>query len=139
MNVNDFKHIQIPPGDMLEGIFEAQKGLMARYYDIEQARGALVIEPESFGDLDIRFVQWRIKDLMQRCIEEMMEAANTLKQKPWKTSEVATDKVHYYEELADMFHFMVELLITSGMTAKDLAQVYHRKHAVNVFRQDSGY
>jgi phosphoribosyl-ATP pyrophosphohydrolase len=139
VNVTDFENIEIPDGDMLETIFEGQRELIARYHDIEKDRGALVVEPEHFGEIDHRFVQWRMKDLMQRCIEEMMEAANTLKNKPWKQSEVPTDKVHFYEELADAFHFFVELCITAGMSAEDLARIYHRKHAVNKFRQRSEY
>lgn len=139
MNVTDFEHIEIPEGDMLATIFEGQLELIARYHDIEKARGALVIEPDMFGQLDHRFVQWRIKDLAYRAVEELSEATNCLKNKPWKQSEVTTDVVHFYEELADAFHFLVELFITSGMTAEDLARIYHRKHAVNQFRQESGY
>jgi phosphoribosyl-ATP pyrophosphohydrolase len=139
MNVKDFESIEIPEGDMLAMIFEGQQALITRYHDIEQLRGANVIDPENFGHLDNRFVQWRIKDLMQRCIEEMMEAANTLKNKPWKQSEVPTDQVHFYEEVADALHFFIEMCITAGMSAEDLARIYHRKHAVNLFRQESRY
>jgi hypothetical protein len=139
MNVKDFEHVEIPEGDMLAGIFAEQQTLMEKYHDIEKERGAIVVEPDQFGDLDIRFVQWRIKDLMQRTIEEMMEAANTLKNKPWKQSEVLTDSLHFYEEMGDALHFFIEACITSGMTAEDLARIYHRKAAVNHFRQDSRY
>jgi hypothetical protein len=139
MNVKDFEHIEIPPGDLLETIFEGQHDLIAKYHDIEAQRGALVVSPEDFGKLDHRFVQWRLKDLAYRCIEELSEATNTLKNKPWKQSEVPTDSVHFYEEAADAFHFFVEFCITAGMTATDLARIYHRKHAVNQFRQRSGY
>lgn len=139
MNVKDFEDVEIPEGDMLEGIFAGQLELMEQYHDIEKGRGAIVVDPENYGQIDHRFVQWRIKDLMQRCIEEMMEAANTLKNKPWKQSELPTDATHFYEEVADAFHFFVEFCITSGMSAEDLARVYHRKHAVNKFRQRSQY
>lgn len=139
MNVKDFDDVEIPPGDMLAGIFVAQGLLMDRYHEIEKERGALVIDPADFGKLDYRYTQWRIKDLMQRTIEEMMEAANTLKQKPWKQSEVTTDQIHYYEELVDALHFFVELCITSGLDAESLAKMYHQKHAVNLFRQRSKY
>lgn len=139
MNVTDFEDVKIPSGDMLQGIFNAQAKLMAKYHDIEHNRGALVVDPDEYGNIDHRFVQWRIKDLAMRTIEEFTEATNTLKNKPWKQSEVPTDKVHYYEELADSFHFFIELCITSGMTAEDLAKIYHRKHAVNEFRQRSNY
>jgi dimeric dUTPase (all-alpha-NTP-PPase superfamily) len=139
VNVTDFEDVEIPAGDMLQGIFTAQAKLMGKYHDIEHSRGALVIDPDEFGNIDHRFVQWRIKDLAFREIEELTEATNTLKNKPWKVSEVPTDKVHYYEEIADSFHFFIELCITSGMTAADLAKIYHRKHAVNEFRQRSNY
>jgi dUTPase len=139
LNVTDFEDVEIPEGDMLQTIFDGQKELIARYHDIEKARGALVIEPEEFGNIDHRFVQWRIKDLAFRMIEELTEATNTLKNKPWKQSEVPTDKVHFYEEIADSFHFFIELCITAGMNAEDLARIYHRKHAVNQFRQRSNY
>jgi hypothetical protein len=131
--------IELPEGDLLKLIFEKQVELMSKYHDIEKGRGALVVDHEMFGELDHRFVQWRIKDLAFRCIEELTEATNTLKNKPWKQSEVPTDRVHFYEELADALHFFMELIITAGMDAEDLALMYLRKHAVNQFRQRSNY
>src|SRR5437773_1501280 len=131
MNVKDFEGIEIPEGDMLQTIFDGQHELIAKYHDIEGARGALVVDPDKFGELDLRYVQWRIKDLAYRMVEELTEATNTLKNKPWKVSEVTTDKLHFYEELADALHFYIELCITAGMDAEDLARIYHRKHAVN--------
>lgn len=139
MNVKDFEDVDIPDGDMLQTIFDGQAELIEKYHNIEQGRGFVVIEPKDYGDIDDRFVQYRIKDLNGRCIEELMEAMNTLKNKPWKQSEVSTDKTHFYEELGDALHFFIELCITSGMTAEDLARIYHRKHAVNKFRQESMY
>lgn len=139
MNVKDFEHVEIPEGDMLRVIFESQQSLVDKYHDIEAERGFIVIEPQDYGDIDDRFVQFRIKDLNARAIEELMEAMNTLKNKPWKQSEVHTDKVHFYEEIGDALHFFIELCITAGMTAEDLARIYHRKHAVNEFRQESRY
>ena len=139
MNVTDFEEVEIPEGDMLQTIFDGQIELIARYHDIEKGRGALVIEPEEFGNIDHRFLQWRLKDLAYRTIEELSEATNTLKNKPWKQSEVSTDATHFYEEVADAFHFFIEFCITAGMTAEDLARIYHRKHAVNQFRQRSNY
>lgn len=139
MNVKDFEDVEVPPGDLLRNMFVGQLELIEKYHDIEKDRGALVIDPEQYGDLDHRFVQWRIKDLNARAIEELMEAMNTLKNKQWKQSEVPTDKVHFYEEVIDAFHFLFELCITAGMTADDVAKVYFRKHAVNKFRQESKY
>jgi hypothetical protein len=123
----------------LQLIFDRQRDLMETYHGIEQRNGALVVEPAHFGNLDARVVQWRIKDMAYRCIEELSEATNTLKNKPWKNDEVATDKDHFYEELADAFHFFVELCITAGLDASDLFKLYFLKSEVNKFRQRSNY
>lgn len=139
MNVLDFPDVELPEGDLLRAIFDRQGELIKKYHNIEKVRGAIVVEPDKFGAIDNRFVQWRIKDLMQRTIEEMMEAANTLKNKPWKQSEVATDRVHFYEEIADALHFFVEMCITAGLDAEDLALMYLKKAEVNAFRQRSLY
>jgi hypothetical protein len=139
MNVLDMEDVELPEGDLLVSIFRGQAQLMQKYHSIEQHRGALVIEPENYGRIDHRFVQWRLKDLAYRTVEELSEATNTLKNKPWKQSEVSTDATHFYEEVADAFHFFIEFCITAGMDAEDLALMYHRKHAVNQFRQRSNY
>lgn len=139
VNILDKADVALPEGDLLKSIFSKQISLMAKYDEIEESRGALTVHHEMFGELDHRFVQWRIKDLAYRTVEEISEATNCLKNKPWRESEVPTDKAHFYEELADAFHFFLELCVTAGLDAEDLALLYHQKHAVNVFRQESKY
>jgi dimeric dUTPase (all-alpha-NTP-PPase superfamily) len=39
----------------------------------------------------------------------------------------------------DLFHFLVSLAQTFGMTADDVYQAYLKKNQVNHQRQDSGY
>jgi hypothetical protein len=112
---------------------------METYEEIEQRNGAVVVEARSFGVVDAREVQIRMKDLAYRVVEELSEATNTLKNKPWKQTFVATDVPHFHEELADAFHFFVELLITAGISAEDLFKLYFLKNAVNQFRQESKY
>lgn len=126
-------------GDMLATMFAGQHQLMKRYEGIEAANGCVVVPPELFGEVDDRQVQMRIKDLAYRVVEELSEATNTLKNKPWKNSFVATDKDHFHEELADALHFFMELLITAGLDAEGIFLLYFRKHRVNQFRQDSNY
>lgn len=126
-------------GDLLATIFAGQEELMEKYHEIEKRNGCVVVEPELRGEIDDRDVQMRVKDLMERCIEELMESANTLKNKPWKNTFVATDRDHFYEELADALHFFIELCITVGLDADSLFKLYFRKHAVNQFRQESNY
>ena len=127
------------PADLLATIFEGQRVLMYKYHSIEEANGCIVVDEDLWGEIDDRNVQMRIKDLNARSIEELMEAMNCFKNKPWKNSFVATDRDHFYEELADALHFFIELCITAGLTADSLFTLYFQKHAVNRFRQDSNY
>jgi hypothetical protein len=146
MNILDIQEkiesgeIKLPEGDRLALIFEGQRELMRKYEPIEKARGALTVKPHMHGDLNHRFVQWRIKDVMgERCVEEIMEAMNCLRNKPWKQSEVDTDVDHFKEEIADALHFFVEGCITAGIDSEELFTLYIMKRLINEFRQRTNY
>jgi len=123
---------------MLEAIFERQKELIEKYHPIEKKNGLLITEDMPVNLNDAKGQQ-RLKDFAWRVTEEIGEAMNCLKNKPWKQTQMETDVEHYYEELVDAFHFFVELCIISGLTAKDLCDIYFKKSEVNKFRQRSGY
>ena len=63
----------------------------------------------------------------------------TLKNKPWKQTQMPTDKNHFYEELSDSFHFFLGLCLMVGLTPQDLFRIYFAKHQVNEFRITSNY
>lgn len=143
MNVKDFQ-LELPEGrDLLMLIFEKQFELMTRYHEIEANNlGFTFPTVEKMGEgLDINNtrVQYRIKDFMWRITEELGEAANTLKNKPWKNTHMVVDETHYLEEIIDAVHFLVELLIMSGFTPESLTTLYLNKNAVNQFRIRSQY
>lgn len=125
--------------DLLATMFEAQHQLMEKYHDIEERNGCVVVPPEVHGELDDRQLQLRLKYLMWNVVEELGEAANCLKNKSWSDSFTATDVDHFQEELADAFHFFVEMLITAGFSPESFFRVHFKKVGVNEFRQRSGY
>jgi hypothetical protein len=137
MNINDVE-FQDRGGDMLEEIFARQRELMEKYHVIE-AKNGLLQTPDIPVNLHDAKGQARLKDFAWRITEELGEAMNCLKNKPWKQTQMLTDVKHYYEELADAFHFFVELCILSGLNARDLYELYFRKSEVNKFRQRSNY
>ncbi|NIV96156.1 hypothetical protein GWN42_26045 [candidate division KSB1 bacterium] len=137
MNVNDIEDMELE-GDKLDLIFARQKELMEKYHDIEKATGLLQTEDVPV-DMHSAQGQARLKDFAWRITEELGEAMNCLKNKPWKKTQMLTDVTHYKEELADAFHFMIELMILSGMDAFELAMTYMKKSEVNKFRQRSEY
>ena len=124
--------------DRLKLMFNRQRELMAKYHDIEKRNGCLQTEDVPV-DLNSTLGQQRLKDLNSRVCEELYEAANCLHNKPWKCSLMETDVDHYYEELADAWHFFIEMLISAGIDEQKLFELYFNKSEVNKFRQRSNY
>lgn len=125
-------------GDRLEQIFCRQRELMEKYEPIERANGLLITDDVPVN-IDSAKGQSRLKDFAWRVVEEIGEAMNCLKNKPWKQTQMETDVLHYKEEIADAFHFFVELCILSGIDHKDIFELYFKKSEVNKFRQRSNY
>lgn len=139
VNVNDFKEEVYGGGDMLQMIFGKQTELCHKYEDI-QAQTVPDTVPEKIPvPIDSHLGQHQIKCRIFWAINELCEAADCLKNKPWKLTMMETDVTHYKEELADALHFFVEACILSGMGAEELFSFYMRKAKVNEFRQNSNY
>lgn len=137
MNILDAEQ-EVVVGDKLELIFERQTELMKKYHVIEKEIGLLQTEDVPV-DMDSHLGQARLKDLAWRVTEEIAEAMGCLKNRPWKKTQMRTDKEHYKEELVDALHFFIELCISSGFDAQSLTDYYLKKSQVNKFRIRSRY
>ena len=80
----------------------------------------------------------RVSALCTAIVHEAIELQRTTNWKWWKKPG-KFDAAAAREELADIWHFVVQASLELGMTPEDLLAEYERKHAVNVDRQDSGY
>ncbi len=147
MNVTDYQHkveeirnrlYTEYDGNTLQMIYERQKELMEKYDKIEERNGCLQTD-ECPVNINGHGGQQRLKDMTWRCVEELGEAMNCLKNKPWKQTMMETDVQHYREEIADAFHFFIELCILSDISSNELFMMYFLKSEVNKFRQDSKY
>ena len=69
------------------------------------------------------------------------EGAELIDSVPWKwwAKYQKFDKNNAKIEIVDMFHFLISLAQTLGMTADDVYELYTKKNKVNHNRQDSGY
>jgi len=69
------------------------------------------------------------------------ETAELIDSVPWKwwAKYQKFDEQNAKVEVVDLFHFLVSLAQTLGMSADDVYQAYLKKNAVNHQRQDSGY
>ena len=121
--------------DKLNDIFAKQKQLM-RKYDLSICSDVFTFEHELINDPTY---QVRLRQIVQFTIEELCEATHLLKNKPWRKLKTKTNVELFYEELADVLHFYVELCATCGITAEKLYKLYTKKAAVNAVRQDGDY
>jgi len=79
------------------------------------------------------------KEVMFNLVEELFEAANTLKNRPWVQTEYEVDLNHLYDELADALWYFVLLIHLSGLNADEMFRIFLAKWKVNNFRRESGY
>ena len=72
---------------------------------------------------------------MQQEIAELVDSV------PWKwwAKYQKFDEQNARVEVVDLFHFLVSLAQTLGMSAEDVYQAYVKKNQVNLQRQDTGY
>ncbi|MCU0960656.1 MAG: dUTPase [Pirellulaceae bacterium] len=105
-------------------------GQPLRMVDIAQsaARGELMV-----NDLPN---QWLLR-YAKAMEEEVKELQADLRWKWWSRDEIDLQNVRV--ELIDVLHFLVSAMITAGMTAEKVYDVYRQKHAVNLARQEQGY
>ena len=139
---DDFDEIwenQDDPGivpDILETMFAKQREHMQAYAQINEDAQ---LPPELWGNLDNRRTQAAIREFASYTVEELYEAINHLKNKPWKQTDRPTDVAAFDEELADAWHFFIELHIIAGRDPLQVFQNYFRKALVNEHRQQTGY
>lgn len=152
MNTLDTKttdHTQFE-GDKLDQIFAGQKKLMEDYKPIAEDHYSRIFGQEvKFSDemwaggeanLHTKAGNYMVVGMINASIQELAESIQTLKNwKPWKQTEMPSDAPHFKEEMVDALHFYIEACLFAGMTADELHEIYFKKHAVNVKRQETKY
>ena len=122
--------------DILGTMFTQQLKHMQAYAQINKDAQ---LPPEKWGMLDDRATQASLREFASYTVEELYEAINNLKNKPWKQADRATDRDAFFEELADAWHFFIEFHILAGISPTDVFKHYFRKSLINEQRQISGY
>ena len=111
--------------DKLEEIFRMQDGLNKRI--------GVNLPPPT----DEEKTKWILN--YTRAMQQ--ETAELIDSVPWKwwAKYQKFDEQNAKVEVVDLFHFLVSLAQTLGMTPDDVYQAYVKKNAVNHQRQESGY
>ena len=69
--------------------------------------------------------------------EELDELDAELLWKWWSRDEIDLQNIRV--ELIDILHFLVSAMMSAGLTADKVLDIYRQKHALNLRRQDQGY
>ena len=111
--------------DKLEEIFQMQEALNQR----------IGVQMNEFSDEDKGKWILNYTRAMQQELAELIDSV------PWKwwAKYQEFDEQNARVEVVDLFHFLISLVQTLGMTADDVHQAYIKKNQVNHERQDSGY
>lgn len=125
--------------DLLVNMFMRQAGHRLEYDKLYRARGLNPPAQSEWGNLNSPQVQASIRESAAYAVEELYEAINLLKNKPWKQSFRETDGDEFYKELADFWHFIIETMIYAGMTPPVIQQYYFKVAESNDQRRASGY
>jgi dimeric dUTPase (all-alpha-NTP-PPase superfamily) len=131
MNITD---VRVSAEDVfLTDVFELQRKLMNEYIKIEGKNGIGLGLLASGGtaSIDSTKRQYVMKDFAWRITEELMEAVEAWRK--WQFSRNDTDLEHSQEEIADSFHFFVELLILAGISDKDLMMECQGKDPITFY------
>lgn len=127
MTSKDHHVINLTVDPRLTKMLEMQRSLQLRYNN-----GKAI---EDFSDAERMEA---IRDNILACTDELHEAMAETGWKPWATSNHINVK-SFHSEMVDAWHFFMNLMLHSGMTADDLYQGYVDKHQTNIKRQDDGY
>ncbi|MBA4016996.1 MAG: hypothetical protein C0483_07480 [Pirellula sp.] len=80
--------------------------------------------------------QWLSK-YCQAMDAEIAELKDDLLWKWWSKDRIDLQNIRV--ELIDILHFLVSAMLSAGLTADKVYDIYKQKHAVNMSRQDTGY
>ena len=111
--------------DQLRELFRMQKALNER----------IGVSTDEFNDA--QKTEW----VLHYCRAMSQELAELTDSVPWKwwAKYQKLDEQNARVEVVDLFHFLISLAQTLGMSADDVFEAYLKKNEVNFQRQESGY
>ena len=109
---------------------EAKEELIDIWHFLIQASLELELTPDD--------IEGRISALCTAMIHEAIELQRTTNWKWWKKP-MEFNQAEAREELADIWHFLIQASLELGLTPDDILKEYQRKNEINRQRQKDGY
>jgi hypothetical protein len=132
--------------DMLQSLFEMQSDLNNYVFaknaiksdgGIALSMGMIIAQAKD-GRLNVNDLpnQW-LSRYCQAMEAELTELKNEILWKWWSKDRLDLQNIHV--ELIDVLHFLISAMLSSGLSAETVYDIYKQKHAVNMARQDADY
>lgn len=132
--------------DMLQSLFSMQTDLNDYVFaknGMKATDGSPLTMQDIMDQVDANLLsvndlpnQW-IARYSQAMEAELEELKDDLLWKWWSKDEIDLQNIRV--ELIDILHFLISAMLSSGLTAEKVYDIYRQKHAINVARQDEGY
>lgn len=132
--------------DMLRSLFAMQANLNDYVFKKNQISGAdgspltmlAIVEQIDEKKLGVNDLpnQW-LQRYSEAMTAELEELRHELLWKWWSKDKIDLQNIRV--ELIDILHFLVSAMISAGLSAEKVFDIYSQKHRVNVARQDQGY
>ncbi len=92
-------------------------------------------------DLSEKKSQQFLKSLAHECMHELFESNMLLKNaKSHRSTEISDfDRDAYTEELSDVLHYLIGILLYSGISYEEMYKMYMKKGQINLDRINGGY
>lgn len=120
--------------DRLSEMYEHQREFITLLHEMRD-------HPSVPFDLTDKKSQQRLRSLAYECMGELFEANILLKNsKSHRATHIEEfDRDAYLEELSDVLHYFLGIVICSGITVDELFQKFMEKGATNFNRIKTGY
>ena len=105
--------------------------VVAEAYDLDKLKGLLHFAIYLYDDFSL-------EERISNFIMHIGMTCNCLKNKPWKQSNMITDKEAFYKSLGETWISYISILVVT-MGSEEICDTYLRKSQVNKFRQRSNY
>jgi hypothetical protein len=135
MNIDDVKQVVIPDGSLFKAMFEHQLELAEKYKDIERQNGFWFPDSPTMSIENNQLQHW-LKGMFWRSVEEIAEAFESVEDSgfdalyEWeKVFEHRADIRHFFEEMADALHFLIEATLYAGVSHDRIDDVWKEAQA----------
>jgi hypothetical protein len=142
----DDEHPRDNSSDMLRSLFEMQTSLNDYVFiknGIRDGDGArltmqTIVDQAAAARLSVNDLPnlWLTR-YSKAMVEELAELDQELLWKWWSKDTLNLQNIRV--ELIDILHFLISAMISSGLSAEKVFDIYKQKHAINQARQDAGY